>query len=134
MPGRKLTIKQEKFCQAYIETGNASEAYRRAYSAKKMKPETVNNKAYGLLKKGEIRARLDELQSKHAKRHEITVEKITQMLLEDHAMARELEQMSSAVSAAMHLAKIHGHVTDKSQVQGNLTVNVHKMGKPRADG
>ncbi|MHA0947931.1 terminase small subunit [Enterobacter ludwigii] len=26
-----LTIKQEAFCQAYIETGNASEAYRRGY-------------------------------------------------------------------------------------------------------
>jgi len=25
----KLTIKQEKFCCAYIETGNASEAYRK---------------------------------------------------------------------------------------------------------
>lgn len=31
-----LTIKQEAFCQAYIETGNASEAYRTAYAADKM--------------------------------------------------------------------------------------------------
>lgn len=36
-----LTIKQEAFCQAYIETGNASEAYRTAYAADKMKPEAV---------------------------------------------------------------------------------------------
>ena len=28
----KLTPKQEKFCQVFIETGNASEAYRQAYA------------------------------------------------------------------------------------------------------
>jgi phage terminase small subunit len=27
----KLTIKQEKFCNKYLECGNASEAYRYAY-------------------------------------------------------------------------------------------------------
>lgn len=40
-----LTIKQEAFCQAYIETGNASEAYRTAYAADKMKPEAVHVQA-----------------------------------------------------------------------------------------
>ena len=29
----ELTQKQENFCLAYIETGNASEAYRKAYNA-----------------------------------------------------------------------------------------------------
>ena len=55
---RGFTQKQENFCLAYLETGNASEAYRKAYNAVRMKPETVNNKAHVLLKKGEIRARL----------------------------------------------------------------------------
>ena len=27
-PTRKLTVKQERFAQAYVETSNASEAYR----------------------------------------------------------------------------------------------------------
>ena len=44
----KLTIKQEKFCNLYIELGNASEAYRQSYNCEKMKPESVNNKAYEL--------------------------------------------------------------------------------------
>lgn len=38
----QLTPKQETFCLAYIETGNASEAYRQAYDAENMKPDTVN--------------------------------------------------------------------------------------------
>ncbi|WFE85066.1 terminase small subunit [Parabacteroides chongii] len=46
-----LTIKQENFCNYYLECGNASEAYRRAYSCSKMKDESVNSRAYELLKK-----------------------------------------------------------------------------------
>ena len=59
----KLTPKQEKFCNLYVELGNASEAYRRSYSCKRMKDETINNKAYQLLQRGDIRARVKELQA-----------------------------------------------------------------------
>ena len=34
----KLTAKQHAFCLAYLETGNATEAYRRAYNAGGMQP------------------------------------------------------------------------------------------------
>ena len=37
----KLTPKQEAFARAYIETSNASEAYRQSYSASRMKDETI---------------------------------------------------------------------------------------------
>ena len=72
--GTKLTIKQEAFCQAYIKTGNASEAYRRAYGAKNQKPETVNRNAFNLTQNTKILARLAELKAEHAKRHNLTVD------------------------------------------------------------
>lgn len=75
----KLTIKQENFCNYYVETGNASEAYRRAYSCAKMKDETVNNKAYNLLKKGEIGARVAELQEEQKAKSDITKEEIVRL-------------------------------------------------------
>lgn len=56
-----LTPKQEAFCLAYLETGNASEAYRRAYSAANMKPATIAVKASELLANGKITVRLKEL-------------------------------------------------------------------------
>lgn len=56
-----LTPKQEKFCLAYLETGNATEAYRRAYSSEKMKPESINRTAKALLDNVKIAARLEEL-------------------------------------------------------------------------
>ena len=37
----KLTAKQEAFCLAYLETGNASEAYRQVYKSDRMKSTTT---------------------------------------------------------------------------------------------
>jgi len=73
---RKLTIKQDKFCNAYIETGNASKAYRTAFSCSKMKPESVNNKAYELLNKVEIAARVKVLQEELKAKSDLTKERV----------------------------------------------------------
>ena len=51
---KKLTPKQEGFCLSYVETGNASEAYRLNYNAGKMKSGTINTRAKELLKNGPI--------------------------------------------------------------------------------
>lgn len=60
----KITKKQDDFCHAYIDTGNATESYRRAYDASKMKSETINVKACLLLKKDKIATRIQELYDK----------------------------------------------------------------------
>lgn len=113
-----LTPKQEAFCLAYLETGNASEAYRRSYSAENMKPETVNNKAYALLKKGEIGARLDELRKPAVKRAQITLEShlADLRMLRDRAL--EAEQYSAAISAEVSRGKASGLYTDKVEHSG----------------
>jgi Terminase small subunit len=58
-----LSAKQEAFALAYLETGNASEAYRRAYNASKMQPGTVNREATRLLANPLITTRIAELQA-----------------------------------------------------------------------
>ena len=72
----RLTIKQEKFCIKYVECGNASEAYRFAYSCGNMKAETVNVKAVELLNNGKITARVKELQDELKAKSDITKEKV----------------------------------------------------------
>lgn len=57
-----LTKKQEDFCNYYMETGNASEAYRLAYSYDNMKDSTINRQAHELLKNPNITARVKVLQ------------------------------------------------------------------------
>lgn len=76
MAARPLTPKQEKFAQLYVELGNASEAYRRVYAAKNMKPETVNRNAFALLQNSKISARVQELGEKAARPHEISSERV----------------------------------------------------------
>ena len=115
MDKTKLTPKQEKFCQVYIETGNASEAYRQAYNTEKMKPESVNSKGYQLLQQVQITARLDELRAEHKKRHEITVDTLVAELEEARKLAFETDKAAAAVSATMGKAKLLGLVVDKQE-------------------
>lgn len=82
---RILTIKQEKFCHAYLETGNATAAYRQSYSCGRMKDATINRKAVELLRNGKITARIDELQSELRKLSDITK---TEVLAELAAILR----------------------------------------------
>lgn len=57
-----LTIKQENFCNYYLECGNAAEAYRRAYKAERMKDESVWIEASKLLNNPKVTLRVKELQ------------------------------------------------------------------------
>lgn len=117
-----MTPKQEAFCLAYVETGNASEAYRRSYNAEGMKPESVNRKAKEVLDNGKIRARLAELQSAHVERHNFTVDDMVRQLDEDRQFARELETPAAAISASMGKAKVLGFLTDKVEATVGIRV------------
>ena len=76
----KLTIKLEKFCNKYLECGNASEAYRFAYDCSKMSDDTVRNNAYMLLQNSEITARVKELQDELQKASNISKERVLEEL------------------------------------------------------
>ncbi|WP_407210401.1 terminase small subunit [Citrobacter portucalensis] len=105
-----LTIKQEAFCQAYIETGNASEAYRVSYAAENMKPETINRNAKSLLDNSKIAARVSELQGEIKIRHNVTVDSLIAELEEARqaALGAETPQSSAAVAATLGKAKLTG--------------------------
>jgi len=74
----KLTKKQEHFCTEYINTGNASEAYRRAYNVQSSKPETINRSAKELLDNPKITARIQE----HFEKFEASTEKTIRRLMQ----------------------------------------------------
>lgn len=108
-----LTVKQEAFCLAYIETGNASEAYRRAGYSTKAAQKTIHEAASRLLAEGKVSARVSELKAVLAEHFDITVERIAAMLQEDRQFARECSTPAAAVSATMGLAKLGGLLIDK---------------------
>ena len=126
-----LTPKQENFCLAYLETGNASEAYRRAYDAENMTTDTISRKAKELLDNGKITARLSELREPVMKRHNVTVDSLIAELEEARqaALSAETVQSAAAVGATMGKAKLCG--LDKQIVQhvgdvpvGSITIEV----------
>lgn len=71
-----LTVKQEAFCNYYIETGNASEAYRRAFCCQKMQEKTIWERASVLLAKDKVRARVKELQEELKGKSDLSKERI----------------------------------------------------------
>ena len=115
---KKLTLKQEKYCAKFVECGNASEAYRYAYNAEKMKPRTVNKRALELQNNGYITGRVEALRAEHAKRHEITIDSIATELEEARVLARITQAPASMVSASMGKAKLFGLITDKQETTG----------------
>lgn len=118
-----LTTKQENFCQKYVETGNASEAYRYGYDTSRMKPESVHRKAKELMDNGNVAARIAELKQRAAVKHDVTVATLLRELEEARTIALSCEtpQTSAAVSATMGKAKLCG--LDKQLIELSGEVN-----------
>jgi phage terminase small subunit len=110
-----LTAKQEQFCVAYIETGNASEAYRRAYDAEKMKPETVNRNAKALMDNNKIATRLSEIRKPAVDAAQITLESHLQRLHDLSIKAEQAGQLNAAISAEVARGKAAGIHIEKSE-------------------
>ena len=75
-----LTIKQEKFCNKYLECGNASEAYRFAYDCSKMSDDSVWCNASQLLSDTKVTQRVKELQTELQKASDISKERVLEEL------------------------------------------------------
>lgn len=105
---QRLTIKQEDFCLAYVETGNASEAYRRSYDIGDMLPASVNSKAFELLENVKITNRIAELRQPIMERHKITVDDLLAELEEARQMGLKTEKAGPMAQATMGKAKLLG--------------------------
>ncbi len=102
-----MTPKQELFAQVYLETSNASEAYKQAYNTQ-ANANTVNRKASQLLKHPEVSTHIIELQNEQRKKHHLTLDDILQELEQSRLLALENIQCSAAISATMGKAKLLG--------------------------
>jgi hypothetical protein len=112
MAGRKdngLTPKQLAFCRAYVETGNASEAYRRAFDAKAMKPDTIKRRAFDLMQNGHVKATVASLKAE-------TDEKATK----DLGLTREWIISRLMKSAQMGLGEVKASVSKKDRDTGEI--------------
>jgi phage terminase small subunit len=114
-----LTQRQEDFCLAYIESANASEAYRKVYSTKRMKPETVNNSAFKMLQKGDIVARIASIRESAAEKASMTLESHLSDLKNLRDAAVNDGKWAAAVTAEVSRGKAAGLYVEKVELSGD---------------
>ncbi|PAQ00922.1 terminase small subunit [Mesorhizobium mediterraneum] len=125
MSDGELTAKQEAFCLVYIETGNASEAYRRSYDVgAESKPETVWSEASRLLADPKVSARVQVLQDLAREIALVSVGSLTKELeaARSHAM-KDPKGAAAAVSAILGKAKLH-KLMDEEKAGAHVAVQV----------
>ena len=122
---RPLTQKQETFVRKVAEGMAASRAYREAgYTATAHAAEVMASKT---LRNDEVAARLAELRTEQAKRHEVTIDSLAREFDENRAHALRVDQVAAVQATAMK-ANLFGFMVDRQQVQVE-----HTFRKPSAD-
>ncbi len=119
-----LTPKQESFCIAYIETGNASEAYRRAYDCKNSNDATINRTAKELLDNPKITARLQEIRRPVVERAQITLETHLADLKALRDKADAAEKFGPAINAEIARGKASGLYIEKIDLTAKVGVTI----------
>lgn len=107
--GKPLTPKQEAFALAYVETGNAAEAYRRAYDVKAAtQHSTIYSAASHLLADPKIATRVAQLQDQAASLSLYTVKQAFEEYEAARKLANETANPSAAVAAVNGKVKLFG--------------------------
>lgn len=108
-----LTEQQRQFRDKYLQTRNATQAYKYAYSAQRMSDATIRKEAHKLLKNPNIARTLAAKQETAQLKHDITIASLTEMLQDAFNMGKMQKQSQAMTSAAMALGKLHGLIVDK---------------------
>lgn len=120
-----LTAKQEAFALAYVEVGNASEAYRRTHDvAPETKPESIWQSASRCLADVKVQSRVKELQEEARSLALVSIGTLTQELEDARAHAmKDPKGAAAAVSAVMGKAKLH-KLLDEDKPSAGVSVTV----------
>ena len=106
----QLTSKQEAFAQAYVEIGNARQAYAKAGYSQGSSLTTQQKEAHKLLHNPKVAPRISELQAKARRRAEaeygVTIDRLTEMLLATYESSET--RPAGKMQAVISLAKLHG--------------------------
>lgn len=107
---RKLTTRQDAFVRAYMSSGDARLAYLQEYGPTAASQSNVDTEIENLLSDPVVHSRIVQMHDMNAGRLQVTVERLTAMLLEDRAQAQQNGQFAAAVAATMGLAQLHGKI------------------------
>lgn len=113
-----LTAKQEEFAKAIAEGMTQADAYRSAYSTKRMTDKTIWENASRLMADSKVLARVKELRDMMAKPTIITAQKRKEWLTE--VINNPGIDINAKLKASDQLNRMEGEYTTK--IEGNLNV------------
>lgn len=119
-----LTQKQENFCLAIVDGDNQADAYRKAYNAENMKPDTVYKRASELMDNGEVAGRIAELRAPATEKVLLTLEEHLTTLDRLRMKAEASEKFGPAIQAEVARGKAAGLQVEKQQVSGNIVITL----------
>lgn len=121
----KLTPKQKAFCEFYIETGNATEAAKKAgYKGQNLNRIGTENLSKLVIKEY-LEKRINELDSKRIANADEVLEYLTKVMRGQEKDQFGLEiAIQDRTKAAELLGKRYRLFTDKVQVEGVLPVMI----------
>lgn len=108
MTNTTLTPKRAAFARYYVELGCAAKAYRAAFDASAMAPETVRNKASQTLARDDVRAMVTAIRAELAQRHGVTLDSLLTELEESRKSALSLGLPQASIAATLGKAKLLG--------------------------
>ena len=103
----RLTLKQERFAQEFVITGNASGAYRSAYDTRGA-PRTIEVEASRLLAHPKVSLRVAALREAVSAHSSLTASAVASQLQEISRLAMERKQYGTAVRAMKLLGDMIG--------------------------
>lgn len=142
-----LTPKKKKFADEYVKCGNQSEAYRRAYNCKNMKPETITEAASKLMQDYDVATRIKKVQEKIEKKNVLSAqqlqEELTSYILdgkEEECIVIEANRDKSSTARRMTkkvqpkdklkaielLCKLAGYNLEKGEINAPVTINFNR--------
>lgn len=119
-----LTAKQEAFCQAIVSGMSQADAYRTAYDAANMKPETVQKRASELMGNGVVAGRVQELRAPVVEALQYGLKEAMQEAEEAFRVAKSKENGGAMVAAATLRAKLNGLLREKVEHSGEVDMSV----------
>lgn len=125
---KKMTEKQKAFCDYYLESGNATEAYKRAYPSCK-KDGTARTNSSKLLTNANISQyidkRLKEIESERIAKPEEVLQYLTKVLRGEEKDQFGLDAtLQDRTKAAELLGKRYRLFTEKMEIEGAQRVQI----------
>ncbi|MGR3806945.1 Terminase small subunit [Pasteurella testudinis DSM 23072] len=116
---KNLTAQQEEFAVLYVELGNASKAYERAYDAMMMTEGSIYVEASRLLNHPKVSLRISELRNQIAERNLSSIDDLLIEIEQARQLAFRTHNSSAMTAATMAKARLLGMLKDNKNRADN---------------